>query len=37
VNGLRFAPELTLETSRGPRLAYAIPILAGTVVMLWLR
>ena len=37
VNGLRPAPELTLETSRGPRLAYAVPILAGTVVMLWLR
>jgi prepilin peptidase CpaA len=37
VNGLRPAPELTLETSRGPRLAYAVPILAATVVMLWLR
>ena len=37
VNGLRPVPELTLETSRGPRLAYAVPILVGTVVMLWLR
>jgi prepilin peptidase CpaA len=37
VNGLRPAPELTLQTSRGPRLAYAVPILAGTMVMLWLR
>lgn len=37
VNGLRLVPELTLETSRGPRLAYAVPILAGTAVMLWLR
>lgn len=37
VNGLRPVPELTLESSRGPRLAYAVPILAGTAVMLWLR
>jgi prepilin peptidase CpaA len=37
VNGLRPAPELTLQTSRGPRLAYGVPILAGTAVMLWLR
>ena len=37
VNGVRPVPELTLETSRGPRLAYAVPILVGTVVMLWLR
>ena len=37
VNGVRPVPELTLDTSRGPRLAYAVPILVGTVVMLWLR
>lgn len=37
VSGLRPFPELTLTTSRGPRLAYAVPILAGTLVMLWLR
>ena len=37
VNGLRPLPELTLATSRGPRLAYAVPILVGTVVMVWLR
>jgi len=37
VNGLRPVPELTLETSGGPRLAYAVPILAGTAVMVWLR
>jgi prepilin peptidase CpaA len=37
VNGLKPFPELTLSTSRGPRLAYAVPILAGTIVMLWLR
>jgi prepilin peptidase CpaA len=35
--GLEPVPELTLETSRGPRLAYAAPILVGTVVTLWLR
>ena len=37
VAGLRPFPELTLSTSRGPRLAYAVPILAGTIVMLWLQ
>jgi prepilin peptidase CpaA len=37
VSGIRPFPELTLATSRGPRLAYAAPILVGTVVMLWLR
>jgi prepilin peptidase CpaA len=37
VNGLRPFPELTLATSRGPRLAYAAPILVGTIVTLWLR
>jgi len=37
VNGVRPFPELTLSASRGPRLAYAVPILAGTIVMLWLR
>lgn len=37
VAGIRPLPELTLCTSRGPRLAYAVPILAGTLVMLWLR
>jgi prepilin peptidase CpaA len=37
VNGLRPFPELTLSTSHGPRLAYAAPILIGTIVMLWLR
>jgi prepilin peptidase CpaA len=37
VNGVRPLPDLTLEHGRGPRLAYAVPILAGTVVRLWLR
>lgn len=37
VNGVRPLTELTLEHGRGPRLAYAVPILAGTMVTLWLR
>ena len=37
VNGLKPFPELTLANSRGPRLAYAAPILVGTIAMLWLR
>lgn len=37
VNGVRPLRELTLEHSPGPRLAYAVPILAGTMVTLWLR
>ena len=36
-NGVRPLPELTLAEGTGPRLAYALPILAGTVVTLWLR
>jgi hypothetical protein len=35
VAGLRALPEITLEGSKGPRLAYAIPIFAGTVVAIW--
>ena len=35
--GVRPMAEMTLDTSRGPRLAYATSILAGTVVTLWLR
>jgi prepilin peptidase CpaA len=37
VNGVRPLKELTLEHGRGPRLAYALPILVGTMVTLWLR
>lgn len=37
VAGLRPLPELTLEHGRTPRLAYAVPILAGMMVTLWLR
>ncbi len=35
--GIRPMAEMTLDTSRGPRLAYATSILAGTVATLWLR
>ena len=30
-------PELTVDGGKGPRLAYAVPIAAGTMVALWLR
>ena len=39
-NGIRPMPGLTLETTTArerPRLAYALPILAGTVVTCWPR
>jgi prepilin peptidase CpaA len=34
-----FAPhaQLTLESSTSPKLPYAVPILAGTVLSIWLR
>jgi prepilin peptidase CpaA len=37
VVGVRPLPELTLDHGRAPRLAYAVPILAGMMVTLWLR
>lgn len=37
VSGIKPFPGLTLSTSPGPRLAYAAPILAGTIATLWLR
>ena len=37
VTGPRPLPELTIAEGKGPRLAYAIPIAAGTMVALWLR
>ena len=37
VCGLTAAPSLTLENSSSPKLAYALPILIGTVAALWLR
>ena len=33
--GIKRVPGLTLEASGAPRLAYAIPILVGTVVTIW--
>ena len=37
VMGIRPLPAVTLDGTRGPRLAYAIPITIGTVVTLWLK
>jgi prepilin peptidase CpaA len=37
VSGLRSLPEISLEHSRGPRLAYAVPILFGTIAVVWFR
>jgi prepilin peptidase CpaA len=35
--GIRPMAELTLATSEGPRLAYAAPMLAGTLLTIWLQ
>ena len=35
VNGVRPLEEVSLEGSRGPRLAYALPIFAGLVMATW--
>ena len=35
--GIRPAPEVMLSSQKGPRLAYAVPVLAGLMVTLWLR
>ena len=37
ISGVRPMNEVTLMGSRGPRLAYAVPIAAGTLVTLWLK
>jgi hypothetical protein len=37
INGLAPMPELTLASGSGPRLAYAVPILIGTLGAIWLR
>jgi prepilin peptidase CpaA len=37
VSGVSALREVSLEGSKGPRLAYAVPILVGTVVTIWLR
>lgn len=35
--GLQPMPAITLDRAHGPRLAYAVPILAGVVVTVWLN
>ena len=37
VSGFSAPAPLTLETSTGPKLAYALPTLVGTVAAIWLR
>ena len=37
MTGVTAMPDLTLERSTAPKLAYALPILCGTVVMTWLH
>ncbi|HWW82599.1 MAG TPA: prepilin peptidase [Vicinamibacterales bacterium] len=37
VAGLRPLDEVSLAGSRGPRLAYAVPIFTGTVLTIWFR
>ena len=37
VSGIRPVEKVTLAGSRGPRLAYAVPIAVGTMVTLWLK
>jgi prepilin peptidase CpaA len=37
IEGPRPVPEMTLATHKGPRLAYAVPVLAGVMLTLWLR
>ena len=37
VSGLRALPELTIQHSDAPKLAYGVSIFAGTVVTVWLR
>ena len=37
VMGIRPLDEVSLKNERSPRLAYALPITAGVLVMLWIR
>jgi prepilin peptidase CpaA len=37
VTGLRPLPGLTIQDGRGPKLAYGVSILVGTVVTIWTR
>jgi prepilin peptidase CpaA len=36
-SGFRPLPEVTLQGSRGPKLAYALPIAVGALATLWVR
>jgi hypothetical protein len=35
--GPRPLPSMTLEDSKGPRMAYAVPMFVGVMVTLWMR
>ncbi len=37
IGGVRPIHDMTLASNRGPRLAYAVPVLAGLMVTLWLQ
>jgi prepilin peptidase CpaA len=37
IMGPRPAPDLTLSTHRGPRLAYAVPVFTGLMVTIWFQ
>jgi hypothetical protein len=37
VAGIGRVDDVSLDRSRGPRLAYALPILVGTILTLWLN
>lgn len=37
VSGLRALPEITIQESKAPKLAYAVPILIGTIGVIWFR
>ena len=37
VSGVQPAPGLVLESHKGPRLAYAVPVFAGLMAAIWLR
>lgn len=37
IGGVRPIKDMTLASNRGPRLAYAVPVLTGLMVTLWLQ
>lgn len=37
IAGLKAVPEISLQNSTAPRLAYAVPTLVGTAAVIWLR